>query len=183
MNINCFTNPDNIVYSSMDRFISSFEREMKVGDLRYQIEAFREDPKQDGKLVLGLNRTSIRILIPKLMFEERFENDENIWVYAGRSHPCYCLEKTEPWRDKAYFFFTHKDCEFYPCHATDAPDRFNCLFCFCPLYCLGDRCGGNYTYYGDTKDCSHCLIPHLQDSYGYIMGRFNEIAEIAGRTA
>ena len=33
-----------------------------------------------------------------------------------------------------YKFFSHKQCEYFPCHKTDDPDNFNCLFCFCPLY-------------------------------------------------
>ena len=32
-----------------------------------------------------------------------------------------------------YKFFQHKDCEFFPCHKTNKPEDFNCLFCYCPL--------------------------------------------------
>jgi len=57
---------------------------------------------------------------------------------------------------------------------------FNCLFCYCPLYALGDKCGGNYTYIEDgIKDCSNCLIPHSKDGYMYIVSKFNEISELA----
>ena len=31
-----------------------------------------------------------------------------------------------------YSFFQHKECEFFPCHKTDHPEDFNCLFCYCP---------------------------------------------------
>ena len=41
-----------------------------------------------------------------------------------------------------YSFFQHTACEFFPCHETAHPEDFNCLFCYCPLYALGDRCGG-----------------------------------------
>ncbi len=27
-----------------------------------------------------------------------------------------------------YSFFQHKECEFFPCHKTDHPEDFNCLF-------------------------------------------------------
>ena len=37
-----------------------------------------------------------------------------------------------------YSFFQHTQCEFFPCHKTAKPEDFNCLFCFCPLYALGD---------------------------------------------
>ncbi len=32
-----------------------------------------------------------------------------------------------------YKFFNHKECEFFPCHKTNNPNEFNCLFCYCPL--------------------------------------------------
>lgn len=83
-----------------------------------------------------------------------------------------------------YSFFQHTACEFFPCHETAHPEDFNCLFCYCPLYALGDRCGGNFRYIGDgIKDCSGCLLPHGRKSYGYVTGKFGEIAELAKRTA
>ena len=42
-----------------------------------------------------------------------------------------------------YSFVQHKECEFFPCHETAHPEDFNCLFCYCPLYTLGSKCGGN----------------------------------------
>lgn len=76
-------------------------------------------------------------------------------------------------------FFQHKACEFFPCHATDDEENFNCLFCYCPLYALGENCGGNFkmTAYG-FKDCSDCMVPHKRGNYDYICGRFQEIVEL-----
>ena len=60
-----------------------------------------------------------------------------------------------------YSFFQHKECEFFPCHKTDRPEDFNCLFCYCPLYALGDKCKGNFRYTENgVKDCSGCMVPH-----------------------
>ena len=54
-----------------------------------------------------------------------------------------------------YDFFQHKSCEYFPCHKGADPETFSCLFCYCPLYPLGDACGGNFTYTADgLKDCS-----------------------------
>ncbi len=39
-------------------------------------------------------------------------------------------------------FMSHRECEFFPCHEGADPDNFNCLFCYCPLYALGEACGG-----------------------------------------
>ena len=60
-----------------------------------------------------------------------------------------------------YKFFQNKLCEYFPCHKTRNTDTFNCLFCYCPLYALGENCGGNYKYLENgIKDCSNCLVPH-----------------------
>ena len=76
-------------------------------------------------------------------------------------------------------FFSHKECEFFPCHATEHPEDFNCLFCYCPLYALGEKCGGNYTYtVTGVKDCTNCTIPHSRNSYNYITGRFQELDSV-----
>ncbi len=79
----------------------------------------------------------------------------------------------------AYSFFSHQACEFFPCHETERPEAFNCLFCYCPLYPLGEKCGGRFTYTDKgVKDCSGCLLPHRRENYAYITGRFAELAEL-----
>ena len=45
-----------------------------------------------------------------------------------------------------YDFFQNSACEYFPCHKCQDPENFSCLFCYCPLYALGDQCGGNFTY-------------------------------------
>ena len=35
-------------------------------------------------------------------------------------------------------FFQHRECEFFPCHKTNDPDTFNCLFCWLSAVCVGD---------------------------------------------
>lgn len=177
MNATWLKSPNHIVYMEVDDFVRIFAKDLGIPNLRNQIEVFRESPNPEGKIINGGNKISVRLFSPRLTISEPIEKDENVWVFMGEHYPCYCLEKTEPWRDKQYFCFTHKDCEYYPCHETINPNNFNCLFCFCPLYCLGKKCGGNYTYYNDLKDCSKCMLPHLQDSYGYIMDKFNDIVE------
>lgn len=69
-------------------------------------------------------------------------------------------------------FFQNKSCKYFPCHKGVEEAQFNCMFCYCPLYMLGERCGGNYTYTKDgIKDCSLCVIPHIKDNYSYIADR------------
>ena len=78
-----------------------------------------------------------------------------------------------------YKFFCNKDCEYFPCHPGADPEKFNCLFCYCPLYALGERCGGNFRYTEKgIKDCTGCLIPHIPGNYDLIISRYPEIAEL-----
>lgn len=63
-------------------------------------------------------------------------------------------------------FYQNRDCEYFPCHPGADKDTFSCLFCYCPLYALGDTCGGNFTYTAQgIKDCTHCLRPHKRENY------------------
>jgi len=76
-------------------------------------------------------------------------------------------------------FFQNSQCEYFPCHEGVDRDTFNCLFCFCPLYMLGDQCGGNFTYNEKgIKDCSHCALPHEAGGYEYIMEKIDLVVEL-----
>ena len=77
-----------------------------------------------------------------------------------------------------YKFFQNKKCEFFPCHKVANEDEFNCLFCFCPLYMLKDKCGGNFKYSNGIKDCSACIIPHSKNGYEFIMNKMEEVIKI-----
>ena len=89
-----------------------------------------------------------------------------------------------PMETQNYKFFQHKQCEFFPCHKTNDPDNFNCLFCYCPLYALGDKCGGAFTYTENGfKDCSKCIFPHKRQNYERIMERYGDIVKIAARSS
>ena len=90
------------------------------------------------------------------------------------------MSDTPHWFGKHYSFFCNRDCECFPCHPTDDPEQFNCLFCYCPLYALGDRCGGAFTYNSKGyKVCTQCTFPHQRNNYGKIMQRYSEIADLA----
>ena len=81
-----------------------------------------------------------------------------------------------------YKFTQNRKCEFFPCHKGLNEDDFNCLFCYCPLYALADRCGGNFTYLENgIKDCSKCLIPHRRENYDRVMEKMGAVMELAKR--
>ena len=85
---------------------------------------------------------------------------------------------------ESYKFYQNKACEFFPCHAGADPETFNCLFCYCPLYALGDSCGGCFCYTSSgLKDCSDCQIPHDPGNYDKILSRMEAVLELAKRKA
>ena len=85
----------------------------------------------------------------------------------------------EYWEGKHYAFFQNRECEFFPCHKGADLENFNCLFCYCPLYALGKKCGGNCSFTeSGIKDCSGCLVPHRRENYGRIVARFGELCEM-----
>ena len=79
-----------------------------------------------------------------------------------------------------YKFFQNSKCEYFPCHKCGNTENFNCLFCYCPLYALGENCGGNFTYTEQgIKDCSACLRPHRKDAFDSIMEKMGAVMELA----
>ncbi len=77
-----------------------------------------------------------------------------------------------------YTYFSHRDCEYFPCHEGADRDNFNCLFCYCPLYALGRDCGGDFDYLpSGVKDCSRCLYPHLRENYDAVTEHFGDIVK------
>lgn len=87
-------------------------------------------------------------------------------------------QSNESQGERRCFSFTHRDCEYFPCHKGADPENFNCLFCYCPLYMLGSDCGGNF-YYNEKgyKVCKNCLRPHLKENAAFIRGQYKKIAE------
>lgn len=80
------------------------------------------------------------------------------------------------------WFFCHVDCDFFPCHPTDNRENFNCLFCYCPLYALGELCGGDFFYTNQgIKNCSSCHLPHTPDSYQIIAEKLPLIINMVKR--
>ena len=75
----------------------------------------------------------------------------------------------------SYAFMQNRACAYFPCHETNDPEHFNCLFCYCPLYRF-DNCGGNPQYLSNgIKDCSNCTVPHFH--YDYIIRKLREGAD------
>ena len=79
-----------------------------------------------------------------------------------------------------YKFVQNKECEYFPCHEGVSCENFSCLFCYCPLYALGDQCGGSFMYTENgIKDCSRCVKPHRRENYDKIVEKMGEVMELA----
>lgn len=80
---------------------------------------------------------------------------------------------------KHFKFHQNRECEYFPCHKGVPEDQFNCLFCYCPLYALGKKCGGHcvYTEYG-CKSCDQCTFPHWPQNYEKLLERYKEIMDV-----
>ncbi len=79
-----------------------------------------------------------------------------------------------------YDFFQNTQCEYFPCHKGVPEEDFSCLFCYCPLYALGENCGGCFSYTeSGIKDCSACTRPHRREKYGQILAQMNKVMELA----
>ncbi|WP_320171301.1 cysteine-rich small domain-containing protein [Maridesulfovibrio sp.] len=75
--------------------------------------------------------------------------------------------------ENSHRFFRNSSCRYFPCHKTKDDRKFNCLFCFCPLYHLED-CGGRYEMSGGIKNCTQCRIPHTPEGYDYILDKLKK---------
>ena len=65
--------------------------------------------------------------------------------------------------EQVFPFFSNTECPQFPCHEGVSPQDFNCAFCYCPLYALGDECGGNFVYTDKgIKSCQDCCLPHVK---------------------
>lgn len=85
-------------------------------------------------------------------------------------------------RRKHFNFYQNRECEYFPCHEGIPEEDFNCLFCYCPLYALGRKCGGGcvYTEHG-YKSCAECTFPHWPDNYYKVLARYEDIMEVVKR--
>lgn len=95
MNRTWFKNPDHVVYAVQDEVVPRLSRELGISGLDRRIEAFRKAPTRDGENIKGCKRTTLKLMIPDLAFQEHIEMGENVWIYMGELCPAYCLYT--PW--------------------------------------------------------------------------------------
>ena len=77
---------------------------------------------------------------------------------------------------QSYKFFSNTACSGFPCHQTKSPQYFNCKFCFCPLYAMGENCGGLFEMLENgVKSCLSCDFSHRPEHYEQMMAKLRGI--------
>ena len=65
------------------------------------------------------------------------------------------------WEDKEYAYFSHKKCEYFPCHKGADPETLTVCSAIARFMPLEHKCGGNFKYNEKGfKDCTNCQLPH-----------------------
>ena len=112
-----------------------------------------------GFLYEGTLRRSYQIYDDSIKDECRYSMTREEWEKGASEKP-------------AYAFVQNRACAYFPCHKTNNPEHFNCLFCYCPLYRYRD-CGGNPSFLPNgIKDCSNCTVPHFH--YDHVLKKLME---------
>ena len=91
MNIAWFKNPDNLVYVNAQKDLSALEKQLKLPGLTAAAEAFHAAPTAEGAQLNGPRRTSARLFLPDLVFNEHIEMGENVFLYMGEMVACYVI--------------------------------------------------------------------------------------------
>lgn len=94
MRFGWFKDQDNVVYSDINEFADHFGRETGVQNFREKLEEFRDNPVKEGILIKGKKRTTLKLFIPDLYFEDKSEKlpmGDTVWVYMGEYYPCHCV--------------------------------------------------------------------------------------------
>ncbi len=61
---------------------------------------------------------------------------------------------------KEYAYFSHRSCEYFPCHPGADPENFNCLFCYCPSICWGTGAAArSLTWQAASRIAAPACIP------------------------
>ena len=98
LTLNWLKDENNVVYAKQSDIVPVLARDFRIPDLAERIEAFRANPDKDGIIIKGNKRSSVRLFIPDLLFDEHIEMGESTWLYIGEMYPAYCI--FVPWSEE-----------------------------------------------------------------------------------
>ena len=129
------------------------------------VEDFSEEDRANARLVAAAPKMYERLKLVARLISRQAPGQlrENIAPdIADSIYKLLAEIDNEPVETMKYSssFFQNRNCEYFPCHEVADPDKFSCLFCFCPLYHM-EKCPGTpRTLSNGVKDCFGCTWPH-----------------------
>ena len=91
MRVSWFKNEDHLVYINGETQLEPLERALRFPGLTEAAEALRAHPIPEGYTIKGPKRTSGRLFVPDLVFDEHIQMGENIFFYMGEMAECYVI--------------------------------------------------------------------------------------------
>ena len=91
MHVSWFKNEEHLVYINGETELPALEKALKFPGLTAAAAQLRDHPTAEGLTVKGPKRTSARLFVPDLVFDEHIEMGENVWVFIGETYPAYCI--------------------------------------------------------------------------------------------
>ncbi len=82
---------EHVSYVDANDFFDNFGKETGISNFREKVEEFMKNPSPEGVVISGTKRTSVKVFIPDLTFDEHIEMGENPWVFMGTFYPVYCI--------------------------------------------------------------------------------------------
>lgn len=91
MNVNYLKNPNHVACLNEEEVLPRLARELGISDLARRVSDFRANPTPEGVSLSGLKRTTLKLFVPDLTFNEHLDQGEKVWIYLGETCPAYCL--------------------------------------------------------------------------------------------
>lgn len=95
MNVNWFKNQDHLVYINGEKDLPALEKQLKLPGLAAAAKEFRAAPTEEGLQVKGQKRSTAKLFLPDLTFQEHIEMGENTFLYMGEMSECYVIFYSE----------------------------------------------------------------------------------------
>ena len=91
MHVSWFKNEEHLVYIYGETVLPALVKALKFPGLTAAAAQLRDHPTAEGLSVKGPKRTSARLFVPDLVFDEHIEMGENIIFYMGELSECYVI--------------------------------------------------------------------------------------------
>ena len=86
---------ENVVYGPEKEIVPQLAADLLIPNLDEAVEGFRRSPVKEGLILKGGRRSSVKLFIPDLYFDQHIDMGENVWLYLGEMSPAYCIYR--PW--------------------------------------------------------------------------------------